>query len=286
MNHYQQTIAHKVSCFGQGVHSGVQVHLNILPADENFGIKFIRTDLSENNIIEAKYSNVSNTQLCTVLANEHGVSVSTVEHLMAALWGCGIDNAKIEVNNQELPIMDGSSEPFVFLIESAGIVTQNAKRKIIEITKEVTVKEGNAYITLIPSETFEVELSIDFPDTKVIGKQAYYLDAGDSSFKNDISRARTFGFAHEVEYLRKIGLAKGGSLENAIVVNGDEILNQDGLRFKDEFVRHKVLDCIGDVYLAGGYIKGKVQAYCSGHKLNNMLLRKLFSMENAWREAA
>ena len=278
----QRTIQNKISCFGRGVHSGDPVHLSLVPAEENTGISFIRTDLKENNVIPANYLNVSDTKLCTTISNEFGTQISTVEHLMAALWGCGIDNVIIEVNNQEIPIMDGSSEPFVFLIECAGIKEQQAKRKFIAVKEEVEIHEGDAYIKISPAENFEADIKINFPNSTVIGTQHHNVSSETLCFKTEVSRARTFGFAHEVAYLQKIGLAKGGSLENAIVVDGDTILNQDGLRFNNEFARHKLLDCIGDMYLAGCYIKGKVSGYCSGHKLNNMLLRRLFESNGAY----
>lgn len=279
----QKTIQNKISCFGKGVHSGDAVHLSLLPAGADTGIVFVRTDLKENNVIKANYVNVCDTKLCTAMANEHGVGISTVEHLMAALWGLGIDNVIVEVNSQEIPIMDGSSEPFVFLIECAGIKELDAKRKYVEITQEVTVKDGDAFITISPASNFEVDIKINFPNSKAIGEQSHTISSDNVCFKSEVSRARTFGFAHEVAMLQKIGLAKGGSLENAIVVDGDKILNEDGLRFNNEFARHKLLDCIGDMFLAGYYIKGRVSGYCSGHKLNNMLLRSLFNQSDAWQ---
>ena len=204
---------------------------------------------------------------------------------MAALWGCGIDNARVELDGAEVPIMDGSSEPFVFLIECAGRTEQNAPRKMIEVLKTVEVVDGDKRATISPAAHFGVELEISFA-SGAIAKQQCTFNVEDSSFKTDLSRARTFGFEHEVEQMRSMGLALGGSLDNAIVVSGDKVLNKEGLRYKDEFVRHKVLDCIGDLYLSGGQLVGQISATRTGHGLNNKLLHKLFSTEGAWRIAA
>ncbi|MDB2414840.1 UDP-3-O-acyl-N-acetylglucosamine deacetylase [Rickettsiales bacterium] len=277
----------KVSCFGVGLHSGVRVDMTLHPSAEDTGITFRRTDVDpDKSIISANYLNVTKTKLGTTIENEHGVSISTIEHLMAALWGCGIDNCVIDVNGPEIPIMDGSSEPFVFLIDCAGKKEQSKTRRIIEVLSEIRVAENDSpdspFVAIAPSEGFSVDLEINFND-KVISKQDASFDVNQYSFKNDISRARTFGFEHEVDYMRSIGLARGGSLENAIVVGKEGILNEDELRYNNEFVRHKILDCIGDVYLAGGYIKGHVYGYKSGHCLNNKLLREFFADKNAWR---
>lgn len=286
MFNYQRTIKNKVNCFGVGLHSGQEVTMSLLPAEENTGIVFKRTDVTDKpNVIPACYLNVQGTMLGTTVSNEAGVSVSTIEHLMAALWGCGIDNCVVEVNNNEVPIMDGSSEPFVFLIECAGRVEQKKTRRIIEVLKEVRVEEEGAnggYLSIAPSEGFSVGMEIDFGD-QVISYQKGFFDSRGVSFKSDLCRARTFGFEHEVDYLRSKGLARGGSLENAIVVGKDKILNEEALRYQDEFVRHKILDCIGDVYLAGAYFKGHLKGFKSGHALNNKLLRTFFSQSDAWR---
>lgn len=276
----QRTIKHSVSCIGVALHSGVNVSMTLRPAQANTGIVFRRTDVKQDII--ARYDNVSNTQLCTVISNEEGVSVSTIEHVMAAMWGCGIDNCIIEIDSCEVPIMDGSSEPFVFLLECAGIEEHEVPRKVIEVLKTIEVAENGSKATIYPSELFEVSLEIDFGD-KVISKQESHFSTNSTSFKNDVCRARTFGFEHEVEQMRSLGLAKGGSLDNAIVVGKDKILNKSGLRYRDEFVRHKVLDCIGDMYLAGAYIRGHVEGYKSGHAMNNKLLRTLFADQTAWR---
>jgi UDP-3-O-[3-hydroxymyristoyl] N-acetylglucosamine deacetylase len=220
--------------------------------------------------------------LCTTLSNEHGVSVSTVEHLMAALWGCGIDNIIIELDHQELPIMDGSAEPFVFLLECAGIKELSAAKKIIEITKEISVSEAGASITVKPATDFNITMELDFAD-KVISKQVSAFSSKSFSFKMDLSRARTFGFVKDVAYLKSIGLAKGASLDNAIGIDDTAILNQHGLRYFDEFAKHKIVDSIGDFYLAGGFIKGNFHSIKSGHALNNKLLHKIFTTKDAYR---
>lgn len=284
---YQRTVKNKVSCFGIGLHTGVRVDLSLLPAAEDTGIVFKRVDITNKNpVVKASYDNVSNTLLGTTLRNEDGVHVATIEHLMAALWGCGIDNCILEINGPEVPIMDGSSEPFVFLIECAGGQEQKKTRRVIEVLKEITVYEGenadSGYIKVSPAENFSVDLHIDFGES-VISSQECMFDLQNVSFKSDICRARTFGFEHEVESLRQNGLARGGSLDNAIVIGKDGVLNKEGLRYSDEFVRHKVLDCIGDVYLAGGYIQGSLKGFKSGHALNNQLLRKFFADKDAWR---
>lgn len=289
MFNYQRTIANKVSCFGVGLHSGLIVNLTLSPAEEDQGIIFKRNDVKGvNPLVKADYGNVSNTMLGTTVCNEDGVHVATVEHLMAALWGCGIDNCVVELDAPEVPIMDGSSEPFVFLIECAGIKEQTKMRKVIEVLKEVRVyeKEGDersGYMAISPSEGFSVGLEIDFGD-KVISKQKSQFNSKNVSFKSDLCRARTFGFAHEVSMLQEKGLARGGSLDNAIVVGEEGILNEGSLRYSDEFVRHKILDCIGDIFLAGAYFKGHLHGFKSGHALNNKLLHAFFSQKDAWRE--
>ncbi|MCH2037322.1 MAG: UDP-3-O-acyl-N-acetylglucosamine deacetylase [Rickettsiales bacterium] len=280
---YQRTIKNPISCVGIGLHSGTKSTIRFMPAPENHGIVFKRVDVTDkNNLIKADYRNVVCTMLGTTIANDDGIKVLTVEHLMAALWGCHIDNCLIEIDNEEIPIMDGSSEPFVFLIECSGIQEQTETRTIIEVLKTVEVEEEYGKASISPADSFIVNLEIDFND-KVVSKQSGSYNSMEFSFKNDLCRARTFGFAHEVEKLRSIGLARGGSLENAIVVGKDSILNKDGLRYKDEFVRHKILDCIGDFYLSGFYLKGALNGFKSGHSLNNKLLRTLLADSDAWR---
>jgi UDP-3-O-[3-hydroxymyristoyl] N-acetylglucosamine deacetylase len=284
---YQKTIANKVSCVGVGLHSGIKTTITLKPAPEDTGVAFIRTDVKDkDNQVVASYKNVSNTMLGTTLCNKDGVRVSTVEHLMAALWGCGIDNCIIEIDGPEVPIMDGSSEPFVFLADCAGIKQQNKGRKVIEVLKEIRVSESDksdsGYISISPAEGFSVGLEIDFGNN-IISNQKAIFDSRDVTFKGELCRARTFCFEQEVDVMRKNGLARGGSLDNAIVVNGGGVINKDGLRYSNEFVRHKVLDCIGDIYLAGAYLKGHLSGFKSGHSLNNRLLHEFFADENAWR---
>ena len=243
---------------------------------------FRRTDISGGGAeIPARWDHVVDTTMCTVLGNEDGVTISTVEHLLAALSGCGIDNAVIEINGPEVPVMDGSAEPFVFLIECAGTLKQDAPRRAIRVLKTVSVTEGSSTATLTPGKGFSIDFQIDF-DSRAISQQALSVGLGDGSFKKEICRARTFGFLDEVEQLRAAGLARGGSLDNAVVVSGDEILNEEGLRYDDEFVRHKILDAVGDLYLAGGFIQGAFTGDCSGHAINNRLLHALFADPDAW----
>ncbi len=278
----QRTLERKVSCVGVGLHSGQNVRLVLNPAAVNSGIKFKRSDIINfDNIVPANYNKVTKTQLGTTISNDQGTIVSTVEHLMAALWGCDIDNALIELDGPEIPIMDGSSEPFVFLIECAGVKEQDQNRKIIKVIKQVEVRDGDKYASVAPADDFTIALEIDF-NSKAISNQKCIYSSSQVSFKTDLCRARTFGFDHEVEHLRSLGLARGGSLDNAIVISGDKILNKEGLRYTDEFVRHKLLDCIGDFYLAGNRIQGNFSAYKSGHGMNNMLLHKLLDDSSAY----
>jgi UDP-3-O-[3-hydroxymyristoyl] N-acetylglucosamine deacetylase len=282
----QRTLKNSMSCTGVGLHGGDTVTLTLHPADANTGIHFRRTDLDASQdgdaaIIPARWDLVVDTRLCTVLGNEAGVTIGTVEHVMAALAGCGIDNAVIEVDGPEVPIMDGSSEPFVFLIECAGVVEQDAPRRVIRIHKEVQLSQGDAEVSLMPGDCLDLNVRIDF-DSKAVARQELSVGLMNGSFRKELASARTFGFLHEVEQLRAAGLAKGGSLENAIVVSGDEILNEEGLRYDDEFVRHKMLDAVGDLYLAGAPIIGCFNGARSGHAVNNQLLRKLFADETAW----
>jgi UDP-3-O-[3-hydroxymyristoyl] N-acetylglucosamine deacetylase len=278
----QKTLKSSIHCSGVGLHSGDKISMSLHPADIDTGIVFRRSDIcGTNSEIAAHFANVSDTRLCTSLANEAGVGVATVEHLMAAFAGCEIDNVEIEISGPEVPIMDGSAEPFVFLIECAGTAEQNAPRRAIRILKPVVAHIGKAVAKLLPAKDFGIKLAIDYDNT-AIGAQAFNLDVTSEVFKSEISRARTFGFLEDVEALRKAGLALGGSLENAIVVSGDRILNDGGLRYQDEFVRHKVLDCIGDLYLAGGPIIGCFTGHRAGHSVNNRLLRSVFADTTAW----
>ena len=275
-NIYQQTLSEPITIKGIGLHSGVNVIMKLLPAEPDTGIIFYRTDLSSNNSVEALWSNVSNTQLSTTISNKNGISVSTIEHLMSALSGLHIDNLKIEINGPEVPIMDGSSKDFVYLIESKPLKILNKKRKVIKINKNIKVKNQDSSVELRPNKQFSIDFEIDFPN-KLISKQSCQLQLVNGNYKSDIASARTFGFEKDVDTLKLNGLALGGSLENAVVVGKNKILNKEGLRFKDEFVRHKILDSIGDLYLAGAPIQGYFFGNKSGHYLNNLLLKSLFS---------
>ncbi len=275
----QNTLSKPISFDGIGLHSGTEVTIRLIPAEADFGIKFCRTDIKANNVIDAMWSNVSNTRLSTTVSNSSGVSVSTIEHLMSALSGLHIDNLKIEINGPEVPIMDGSSKDFVDLIDSIPLKTLNKKRKIIKVKRNIKVKNFNSSAELKPNNHFSIDFEIDFP-SKIISKQSCHLQLVNGNYKSDIASARTFGFEKDVDILRSNGLALGGSLKNAVVVGDDKILNKDGLRFKDEFVRHKILDSIGDLYLAGAPIQGYFFGNKSGHYLNNLLLKSLFSNQD------
>ena len=275
-NIYQQTLLEPLEINGVGLHSGVNVKIKLIPAETDYGVKFVRTDLKQNNIIHAIWSNVTNTQLSTTISNNFGANVSTVEHLMSALSGLHIDNLRIEIDGPEVPIMDGSSKNFVELIDKNSLKIQNKKRKIIKIKKKINVEKDDSSIELVPNKHFSIDFQIDFP-SPLISKQSCQLQLVNGNYKTDIASARTFGFEKDVDKLRSIGLALGGSLNNAVVVGENKILNNEGLRFKDEFVRHKILDSIGDLYLAGAPIQGYFSGNKSGHYLNNLLLKTLFS---------
>jgi len=277
----QRTLASSVACIGVGLHSGVEISMTLHPAVPDTGILFNRTDVEGGALIPARWDHVVDTRLCTTLGNPDGVIVGTVEHLMAALAGCGIDNARVDIDGAEVPVMDGSSAPFVALIQQVGVVEQDAARRVIRVLKDITVEDQGVAVTLSPGECLSFDFEIDFADAAV-ARQQINLSVVNGSFCRDLAGARTFGFLHEVEQLRAAGLAKGGSLENAVVVSGDRVLNEEGLRFDDEFVRHKVLDAIGDLYLAGGPVVGGFRGVCSGHAANNRVLRALFADPDAW----
>lgn len=277
----QHTLENAVACTGVGLHTGKPVKMTLRPAAADTGIVFKRLDVAARTaVVPARYDLVTHTELGTTLTNEHGVSVSTVEHLMAALWGMGVDNAVIELDGPEVPIMDGSSEPFVFLIECARMAEQTAQREFIEVSKPLMVREGGSSLMIEPAEGFSVAIDIDFPHALIAHQSATY-DFTETSFKQILSRARTFGFEKDVEALRAKGLALGGSLENAIVLGDKRIVNEEGLRYADEFVRHKALDLVGDLFLAGARIKGHITAQRPGHKINNKLLRQLLGSLHA-----
>ncbi|MGB0671104.1 MAG: UDP-3-O-acyl-N-acetylglucosamine deacetylase [Rhodospirillales bacterium] len=274
---YQRTLKQAINCTGIGLHSGNKVSMKLRPAEAGSGIRFRRTDIKGGGaVLAARYDAVVDTRMCTVIGNADGVTLATIEHLMAALAGAGIDNLDIEINGAEVPVMDGSSAPFVFLVECAGVVEQKAARKAVKVLKPVIFQEGNCRAALMPGFGQTLSMDIDF-DSQAIGRQRFDMALTDGAFKKEICRARTFGFLHEVEQLRAAGLARGGSLDNAVVISGDKVMNEDGLRYGDEFVRHKMLDAIGDLYLAGGPILGEFQGYRSGHRVHNLLLRELFA---------
>ncbi|MAZ69027.1 MULTISPECIES: UDP-3-O-acyl-N-acetylglucosamine deacetylase [Porticoccus] len=278
----QRTLNNMIRATGVGLHTGEKVYLTLHPAPVNTGIIFRRTDLDPVVEIHAKAENVGETTLSTTLVNGD-VKVSTVEHLLSAMAGLGIDNAIIDVTAPEVPIMDGSAGPFVFLLQSAGIREQEEPKRFIRILKPITVTDGDKSASLRPFNGFKVTFSIDF-DHPVFHNRTLKaeVDFSTTSFVKEVSRARTFGFMHEIEYLRSMGLARGGSMDNAIVVDEYQVLNEDGLRYEDEFVKHKILDAIGDLYLLGNSLIGEFVAHKSGHGLNNASLRQLIAQKDAW----
>jgi UDP-3-O-[3-hydroxymyristoyl] N-acetylglucosamine deacetylase len=284
----QRTLRQPIGCVGVGLHTGRKVALTLRPAPAGTGIRFRRTDMDAE--VPARFDRVLDTRLCTVLAPEGRpeVRIGTVEHVMAALSGCGVDNAVVELDGPEVPILDGSAAPFVFLIGCAGVVPQGLERRAIRIRRTVRVTDGEAEAVLMPADQgFEVELGIAFQDA-AIGRQHMVWRAGEAAFRRDLSHARTFARAADIVALRAAGLARGGSLDNAVVVDGDRILNPGGLRMADEFVRHKVLDVVGDLALAGAPLLGRFAGRRSGHALNNRVLRALFAdaANWAWNEPA
>ncbi|MEO0753408.1 MAG: UDP-3-O-acyl-N-acetylglucosamine deacetylase [Pseudomonadota bacterium] len=281
---YQQTIGTPAVCAGVGVHSGERTKLVLKPAPENAGIRFVRTDvMGQGRSVAAIGTNVSDVTLCTTLTNDAGTSVSVVEHLLAACAGMGIDNLIVEIDGVEVPIMDGSSLVFCELIRSAGIKQQTIRRRRMRILSPVTVEDGPKWARLTPNDRDDLTLHarIDY-DNPAIGVQQMAMRLTPGQFMDDIAFARTFGFARDVEQLKARGLARGGSLENAVVIDGEDVINPEGLRAEDEFVRHKLLDAIGDLMLAGGPIAGEYSANQPGHAINNKLVRKLLDTPQAW----
>ena len=273
--HRQKTIENIFTCSSVGLHSGRKVTMTVKPAEADQGITFVRTDIPGGCPIEAHAHNVSDTTLATTLGT-NGTRISTVEHLLSALFGMGVDNATVEVDSFEIPIMDGSAQPFVTMIKDSGVVKQDTARSFVVITRPVTVTDGEGTATLRPARQFAIDYAIDFPHP-FVGKQHYSMVFSPSAYEADISYARTFGFLHEVEYLQAKGLALGGSLNNAIVLDEKKVINKDGLRCPREFVKHKILDAVGDLSLLGKPIIGHLDAYKSGHRLNNLLLRKVLA---------
>ncbi len=283
----QHTLKAPIGCVGVGLHSGLRVRVMLRPADPGHGIVFHRTDVGRD--IPARFDCVVDARLATTLAHEQDPAcrVGTVEHLMAALAGAGIDNALVELDGPELPILDGSASPYVFLIDCAGIAEQDAARRMIEILRPVRVSAGNAWVELQPAmraDGLDMALSIEFAAV-AIGHQSVTFRLTPAAFRHHVSRARTFALAEDIAGLRAAGLAQGGSLENAVVVDADRVLNPGGLRMKDEFARHKLLDAIGDLALAGAAIRGRFVAHRPGHALTNRLLHALFADPTAWQDA-
>ncbi len=286
MSPMQTSLKESVSCKGVGLHSGAEVEMRLCPAPAETGIVFVRTDLLEQQgsraaEIHAKYDKVCQMTLCSTIGNSSGNSIGTVEHVMAALCGMGVDNAIIELTGPEVPIMDGSAEPFIKMINEAGMVALNKPRKILRICKHIKVTDGDKSCELLPENDFAFELIIDF-ENRHIGKQRFSLSLLKGGFMRYLGNARTFAFLKDVQAMWAAGLGLGGSLENAIVLDGDMVLNEEGLRSADEFVRHKTLDAVGDLYLAGMRVLGRYKGYKSGHALNNKLLYALFSEPDAF----
>ena len=276
----QNTINSTIKLNGIGLHNGVNVELVIKPANENFGIQFSRVDIDKNQLISANFKNVVEPILCTKIANENGITVSTVEHLMAAFFGEGIDNALVEVNASEIPILDGSASDFVEAIRTVGIKKQKALRKFIKVQKKVEVKEGKKFISIEPSNDLIIDFEIVYENPLIRTRRKEFKLNKDKL--NEIYNSRTFCLYEDIDFIKSQGLAKGGSLENAIVVKDNEILNEDGLRNRHEFVNHKILDCIGDLMLSGNRIIGHVITSQGGHALTNKLLLKFFSDKSNW----
>ncbi len=278
----QRTLKNSIHCSGIGLHSGIKVNMTLHPAEPNTGIRFRRNGTVRGPEVAASWQNVVDTPLSTTLAGEADIKAGTVEHLMSALAGCAVDNAVVELNGPEVPVMDGSAAPFVFLIECAGTLAQDAPRRALEILKEVTVADRWRSVSVTPGEGLSIDFEIDF-DSAVVARQEWSFQVTEASYKRDVSRARTFGFLEDVDKLRAMGLALGGSLDNAIVISGDRILNDGGLRYENEFVRHKVLDLIGDLYLIGAPVIGRLHCVRSGHAMTLRMLKTLFSDASAWR---
>ena len=279
---YQKTLSKKVSFKGIGLHSGKSSSINLLPANGDEGIIFKRIDLKNNNIIKANFCNVSSARLCTTLENDQGIKVSTVEHLLAAFYIIGIDNVIVEINNEEVPIMDGSSKDFINSLKKVQLTTQDKKRKYLKISKKIELVDGKRKISIEPNEeSLQVDFQLNY-ENQVIGNQKNVIDFQKDNL-DDVISSRTFCLFEDIEKIKKFGLAKGGSLDNAIVVDNDKVLNKNGLRNEKEFVNHKILDLAGDFVLSGYRIIGKVICYQGGHELTNLFLRKLFNTESTFQ---
>jgi len=279
----QKTISHPVSYRGIGVHSAKNTTLSLFPAPADTGIVFERVDLAQNNLIKVTVSNVVDTFLSTKIANASGASVSTIEHLMAAIAACEIDNLHIEIDGPEVPILDGSSIDFIHLLENARINEQKALRRVIRILKPITVKEENRFATLEPAENFSIHCTLDFQGRQGLITETMSFENSSQSFREEISKARTFGFYEDAQKIFAAGLGLGASLDNTIVIDNGQIMNPEGLRYSNEFVRHKILDAFGDLYVIGHPLIGCYRAYNGGHTLNNQLVNALLSDKSAWR---
>jgi len=277
----QRTIANPVHCSGTGVHSGKKVNLTIKPAPVNHGIKFIRTDLPDSPGVSANFNMVVDTSLATVLG-DNGLIVSTIEHLMASFAGLSIDNVLVEIDSYEVPIMDGSAGPFTSMIISAGIKSQAALKQYFVVKEPIELIENDRSVSICPSSCYKITYTIAY-DHDLIKTQTYSIEISDQSFKNEISGARTFGFLDEYEYMKRYGLAGGCSLENVVVIDKNKIVNKEGLRYKDEFVRHKILDCLGDFSLLGMPILGHIVANKSGHAFHHAFIKKFFFQRESWK---
>jgi UDP-3-O-[3-hydroxymyristoyl] N-acetylglucosamine deacetylase len=283
-DHRERTLVAPAICAGVGVHTGQRVRLSIRPASTGTGIVFVRSDVTDrDNRIPVAGDAVVDARLNTMIENAAGVQLSTIEHLMAAFCALGVSNAVVEVDGPELPILDGSALPFVQLLDRAGFRRQEAPVRYIQILEPIHVTDGDKHAALLPCDRYEMRFEIDF-DNPVVGNQVIDFVVDEQTFRDEIMAARTFGFAHEVEALRQAGLARGGSLENAVVIDGDDILNPGGLRMEREFVRHKALDAIGDLYVLGAPLLGRYEGYKAGHAVNNRLVRALLDAPHAWRE--
>ena len=278
---HQRTLDQEVNCSGIGLHSGKKVHLKLKPAPINHGIKFVRKDLPDNPTIPARFNYVVDTSLATVIGLD-GAIVSTIEHLMACLAGLSIDNVIAELDSYEVPVMDGSAGPFTRMILEAGIREQKAERHFFVLQKPIELERDGKFVGVYPDTTFKITCNIEF-EHQLIRKQSCSIEVVDHIFEREVSSARTFGFLHEVEYMKRYGLARGGSLDNAVVIDKSEILNEEGLRYRDEFVRHKLLDCIGDFSLLGMPILGHIVTKKSGHAFNHAFLEKFFNKKTSWQ---
>ena len=279
---FQKTLSKKAVFKGIGLHSGKSSTINVIPAKENEGIVFKRVDLKENNLVKANFNNVSSARLCTTLENKFGIKVSTVEHLLAAFYIIGIDNALVEIDNEEVPIMDGSSKDFLNAFKKIDLAEQSQKRKYLKIIDKIELIDGKRKISIEPNESsFEINFQLEYKN-KIIGDQKNTINFQKDNL-DDVSNSRTFCLFEDIEKIKKFGLAKGGSLDNAVVVDGEKVLNKNGLRNKKEFVNHKILDLAGDFLLSGYRVIGKIECYQGGHELTNLFLRKIFDLKTNYQ---